>query len=183
MLTVSFSNAGSPGVQLAWCYTVVCTAQDFAKAGCGGAGMMFTFHLEAVADTAALSSNTPHQAVVDMAEQVRAAGMKVGARVSFTISQPEHTQCPGHACRVWAWQKTHTLSCSPASHAGFCFNHGPYMPWPAGQSGAILTQHLFVHHASSYFAAPAPLPQKCCTPASVVACSSQPWLCRPVVLL
>lgn len=48
--------------------------------------MMFTFHLEAVADPAGLSSNTSHQAVVDMAEQVRAAGMKVGAREPSQIT-------------------------------------------------------------------------------------------------
>lgn len=52
-------------------------AQDFAKAGAGGAGMMFTFHLEAVADPSTLSTDTAHPAVVEMANTVKAAGMKV----------------------------------------------------------------------------------------------------------
>jgi ribulose-phosphate 3-epimerase len=48
--------------------------QDFAKAGAD----MFTFHLEAVADPAQLSPTEAHPAVVEAAQQVRAAGMKVG---------------------------------------------------------------------------------------------------------
>lgn len=51
--------------------------QDFAKAGAGGAGMMFTFHLEAASDPAQLSRDTAHPAVVELAGQVRQAGMKV----------------------------------------------------------------------------------------------------------
>jgi hypothetical protein len=52
--------------------------QDFAKAGAGGAGMMFTFHLEACgADTQQLSRDAAHPAVVEMCRQVKEAGMKV----------------------------------------------------------------------------------------------------------
>lgn len=39
--------------------------------------MMFTFHLEACADPASLSKDTAHPAVVDMANKVKQAGMKV----------------------------------------------------------------------------------------------------------
>jgi ribulose-phosphate 3-epimerase len=54
--------------------------QDFAKAGAGGAGMMYTFHLEAaVPDVAQLDARTPHPAVVEVAQAVRRAGMKVHA--------------------------------------------------------------------------------------------------------
>ena len=52
--------------------------QDFASAGAGGAGMMFTFHLEAVADPSSLSPDSTHPEVLDMCNTVRAAGMKVG---------------------------------------------------------------------------------------------------------
>lgn len=55
----------------------MCVLQDFAKAGAGGAGMMFTFHLEACADPATLTQDTPHPVVVDMANKVKQAGMKV----------------------------------------------------------------------------------------------------------
>ncbi|GBF91932.1 ribulose-phosphate 3-epimerase [Raphidocelis subcapitata] len=47
---------------------------DFAKAGAN----MFTFHLEAAADPAALSAAEAHPAVADVARAVRAAGMEVG---------------------------------------------------------------------------------------------------------
>ncbi|KAF6266665.1 Ribulose-phosphate 3-epimerase-like protein [Scenedesmus sp. NREL 46B-D3] len=60
------------------CHLMVTNPQqwikDFAKAGAD----MFTFHLEAVADAAQLSASEAHPAVVQAAEQVRAAGMKVG---------------------------------------------------------------------------------------------------------
>lgn len=56
--------------------------QDFAKAGAGGAGMMFTFHLEACADPATHTQDTPHPAVVDMANKVKQAGMKVTTRTN-----------------------------------------------------------------------------------------------------
>jgi hypothetical protein len=50
--------------------------QDYAKAGAS----MFTFHIEAVVpDVAQLSTSEPHPAVVEVAQAVRAAGMKVGA--------------------------------------------------------------------------------------------------------
>lgn len=48
--------------------------QDFAKAGAD----MFTFHLEAIVDPQQLSSSQAHPAVVEAAQQVRAAGMKAG---------------------------------------------------------------------------------------------------------
>eukprot|EP00878_Enallax_costatus_P027676 GHUV01029819.1.p1 GENE.GHUV01029819.1~~GHUV01029819.1.p1 ORF type:complete len:194 (+),score=63.65 GHUV01029819.1:569-1150(+) len=48
--------------------------QDFAKAGAD----MFTFHLEALADPSQLSEQEAHPAVVQLAQTVRAAGMKVG---------------------------------------------------------------------------------------------------------
>lgn len=57
-----------------------CAVQDFAKAGAGGAGMMFTFHLEACADPASLSKDSAHPAVVGLAQKVRQAGMKVRPR-------------------------------------------------------------------------------------------------------
>lgn len=48
--------------------------QDFAKAGAN----MFTFHLEAVAEPSQLSQAEAHPAVVDVAQQVRAAGEPAG---------------------------------------------------------------------------------------------------------
>jgi hypothetical protein len=61
------------------CWPLFVFLQDFAKAGAGGAGMMFTFHLEACADPATLTQDTPHPSVVDMANKVKQAGMKVTA--------------------------------------------------------------------------------------------------------
>ena len=51
-----------------------CSPQDFAKAGAN----MYTFHLEAVADPATLSSQSAHEAVAAVAQEIRTAGMKVG---------------------------------------------------------------------------------------------------------
>jgi hypothetical protein len=39
---------------------------------------MYTFHLEAVADPATLSSQSAHEGVVAVAQDIRNAGMKVG---------------------------------------------------------------------------------------------------------
>ncbi|WIA29137.1 hypothetical protein OEZ86_011648 [Tetradesmus obliquus] len=60
------------------CHLMVTNPQqwikDFAKAGAD----MFTFHLEAIVDPQQLSSSQAHPAVVEAAQQVRAAGMKAG---------------------------------------------------------------------------------------------------------
>jgi hypothetical protein len=68
------------------CCVCVCAVQDFAKAGAGGGGMMFTYHLEACADPASLSKDSAHPAVVDLAQKVRQAGMKVRHRTQGTDS-------------------------------------------------------------------------------------------------
>lgn len=60
--------------------------------------MMFTFHLEAVVpggDVSGLSSDTPHPAVVDMAQAVRAAGMKVSVCVLCVWAV---SACDGEHC-------------------------------------------------------------------------------------
>ncbi|WIA09063.1 hypothetical protein OEZ85_008477 [Tetradesmus obliquus] len=60
------------------CHLMVTNPQqwikDFAKAGAD----MFTFHLEAIVDPQQLSSSQAHPAVVEAAQQVRAAGMQAG---------------------------------------------------------------------------------------------------------
>jgi hypothetical protein len=48
--------------------------------------MMFTYHLEACADPASLSKDSAHPAVVDLAQKVRQAGMKVRHRTQGTDS-------------------------------------------------------------------------------------------------
>ena len=80
--------------------------QDFARAGAGGSGMMFTFHLEACAEPQALQQDAAHPAVVDMCAKVKEAGMKVRIRVCVvTPAEPVQLGCLAsfwHRCRH-AW--------------------------------------------------------------------------------
>lgn len=70
--------------------------QDFARAGAGGSGMMFTFHLEACAEPQALQQDAAHPAVVDMCAKVKEAGMKVRTGVcGVTPAEPAQLGLPG----------------------------------------------------------------------------------------